>query len=105
MASATYFFVETEGIKLPDGTIFGAGIHLTYQIMGRAEGDYMDVFRIYYYTGKEFIRQCEPLRYREMRAWVHDQVKHYTSCGMKLWEANHSEWSKATYKKLVTEEW
>lgn len=105
MASALYLFVETDGVKLPDGTIFGAGVELKYQIMGRAECDYKDAFHIFYFTGEEFIRQSEPLRYGEMRAWVHDQVKHYTSCGMKLWVTNHSEWDKATYKKLVTEEW
>ena len=105
MASATTFFVETEGVKLPDGTVWGAGIKPVYQITGRAEGDWMDVFHIYYHAGNTWNPQCDPLRYREMREFVHNLVRHYDSCGMKLWEANHSEWDKATWKKQVTEEW
>lgn len=105
MASSKYLFVETDGIKLTDGTVFGAGISLKYQITDGAIGDYMDTFHIFYFSGNDRIRQCDPMRYKEMREWVHDQVKHYNSCGMKLWEADHSEWDKAKYKKLVTLDW
>lgn len=105
MTSATYLFVETEGIKLPDGSIYGAGIELKYQIKRGSDGDYMDAFHIFYTIGARWMRMCNPMSYRKMRDWVHEQVKHYTGCGMKLWEADHSDWDKAKHKKIVTLDW
>lgn len=99
------FFVESEGVKLPDGSVFGAGIEPMFEIVSRSEGDYLDVFRIYQCTGEHWMMICEPMRYREMREWVHSMVKHYDSCGMKLLEANLRDWDKASGKKLVTLDW
>ena len=101
MTSATYFFVESEGIRLPDGSVFGAGTDLMYQI---THGEsYVDSFKIYQFINGQRLPISNPMRYNEMKAWVHDIAKHYTDHGMKLWEASGSEWSKASYKKLVDE--
>lgn len=105
MATAMTFFVENDGIKLPDGTVWGGGITPVHQITDRAEGDYLDVFHIYFWTGKQWIPESNPLRYREMRELVHSWVRHYDSCGMKLWQTDHSEWDKAKTKTLVTLDW
>lgn len=106
MMNSMSFFVECKGILLPDGTVFGGGTDLAYEIThGDNGGDSADVFHIYQIIGKNRIMICDPMRYQEMRKWVHDQVKHYEACDMKLWEANHCEWDKATYKKLVTLDW
>lgn len=103
MASATHFFVESEGIKLPDGTIFGGGFNYAY-LISHGE-DETDTFKIYQVIGRKYVRISDPMRYREMKAWVDDQISHYNSCGMKLWIADHSDPKMMTYKKqLVTAE-
>lgn len=105
MATAMNFFVESEGIKLPDGSVFGAGVTHEYDVL-RSENR-PDAFTVYQYIGKERIPVTENTNwtYRQMREWVHEQVQHYESCGMKLWIADHSEWNKAKVKELVTMDW
>ena len=106
MMSTISFFVESAGIKLPDGTVFGGGIDLKYLITDGAKGSGTAYpFVIYHVIGKDTIRIGDPKNYREMREWVHEQVAHYESCGMKLWVADHSDWGKAKYKKIVTMDW
>lgn len=105
MTTATYFFVESEGIKLPDGTVWGGGKELKFQIM-RGESR-PDMFTIYEYIGKHRVAKFnhDNLDYKAMKAFVTAELHYYESVGMKFWAANHSEWDKATYKTLVTEEW
>lgn len=110
MASAMYLFVESEGLRLPDGTlytlpdgtVFGAGISLQYQIMDGENRP--DMFTFYSFVGeRRFPVDQRNHTWREMRDFLDQQIKHYNGCGMKLYIADHSEWSKATYKKLLSD--
>ena len=105
MVSATNFFVESEGIKLPDGTVFGAGVTHEYDILKGENRP--NAFTIYQYIGKQRIPVTgnENWTYHQMREWVHEQVRHYESCGMKFWMADCSDWSKAKVKTVVTLDW
>lgn len=105
MTSATYIYLESEGLMLPDGTVFGGGVELKFQIMkGESRPN---AFTIYEFIGGIRVAKFnhDNLGYREMVDWLHSEVEYYETAGMKLWEANHSEFDKATYKKQVTLEW
>ena len=99
MASTMHFFVESEGIKLPDGTVFGGGYEYLYLISNGE--DETDTFKIYQVIGGRYIRISDPMRYMDMKAWVIEQIKHYNSCGMKFWIANHSDPKMQTYRKQL----
>ena len=100
--SSVSLFVESDGIRLPDGTVFGAGIEHKYDIThGDNGGDYADVFRIYQIIDGQRISITDPLRYKEQRNWLRETAMHYRQNGMKLWKANNSDWNKATHKILV----
>lgn len=105
MVSSIYLFVESEGIKLPDGTVWGGGYELKYQIT-RSESR-PDMFKIYEYIGTHRVAKfnSDNLEYKQMREFVHGEARYYETAGMNVWAANHSEWEKATSKTLVTEEW
>ena len=106
MMHCVSLFVESDGVVLPDGSTFGAGIEHKFDIVhGDNGGDYADVFHIYQIIGKDRSMVCDPCRYKEMRNFVRDLAKHYISCGMKLWKANNSDWNKATHKMLVSEDY
>lgn len=105
MTSAMYFFIESEGIRLPDGTVFGAGITHEYDVLKGENRP--DMFTAYQYIGKQRVSVFNGvnLNYRQMRTWVHDEVRYYEAHGMKLWMADRSEWDKAKVKTLVTLDW
>lgn len=105
MTTSTYFFVESAGVKLPDGSVWGGGIELKYQIM-RGESR-PDMFTIYEYIGHNRVAKFnhDNLDYKAMRCFVIEELHYYGSVDMKLWVANHSEWEKATRKELVTEDY
>lgn len=99
MASAMHFFVESEGIKFPDGTIFGAGCEYAY-LISHGE-DETDTFKIYQVIGKKYVRISDPMRYKDMKAWVNEQIEHYNSCGMKFWITDHSDPKMMKFKKQL----
>lgn len=97
MISTTKLFVESEGIQLPDGSVFGAGVEHTYDIVN-VDSIY---FEIYQYIGKHRIKIADPMGYMDMKKWVIEQIHHYNENGFKFWSANSSDWSKATYRKQL----
>lgn len=101
MTSSMHFFVESEGITLPNGIVFGGGCEYKYLISHGECG--MDAFKIYQVVDGKYIRISEPIRYKEMKAWVDEQIAHYNSCGMKLWLADHSDPKMQTYKKRLVD--
>lgn len=105
MTSVICFFVESEGILLPDGSVFGAGVSHEYDVM-KGE-NVVNLFTIYQYIGKKrvSITGNENWSYKQMREWVHEQARHYTSCGMRFWSTDRSDWNKAKEKILVDENW
>jgi hypothetical protein len=101
MMTSISYFVKSEGIRLPDGTVWGGGVELKYSITHGE--DFMDTFKIFEHIGKDRIRISDLMRYKEMKEWLMNTAKHYKNNGMELWAANHSDWDKATYKTIVDE--
>ena len=102
MMSTVSVFVESEGITLPDGSVYGAGFTHMYDIThGDNGGDYLDVFRVYQIVGDRRISVADPMTYKEMRNFLTGEANHYKKNGMRLWKANHSDFEKATHKVLV----
>lgn len=99
MTSTMHFFIESEGIRLPDGTIFGEGTEYTYMITHHE--DETDTFKIYQVIGGKYFRISDPMRWTDMKAWVDAQIEHYRSCGMKFMVADHSDPRMQTYKKQL----
>lgn len=99
MTSTMHFFVESEGIELPDGTIFGGGCEHAYSI-SHGE-DATDTFKIYQIIGGSYVRIADPMRYKEMKEWVIEQILYYNSNGMKFWITDNSNLKKSTYKKQL----
>ena len=97
MASSMHFFVESEGIRLPDGMVFGGGCDYAY-LISHGE-DETDTFKIYQVIGGKYVRISDPMRYKDMKSWVDEQIEHYNSCGMKFWIADHSDPKMMKYKK------
>lgn len=99
MADSIHFFVESEGITLPDGTVFGGGCEYAYMITHKE--DYTDTFRIYQVIGGRYVRVSDPMRYKAMKTWVDDQIDHYNSCGMKFYVADHNDPKLMKYRKQL----
>ena len=103
MTSTMHFFVESEGIRLPDGSVFGGGCNYAF-LISHGE-DETDTFRIYQVIGGKYVRISDPMRYSQMKTWVLDQIHHYNSCGMKFWIADHSDPKMMKFRKqLLTAE-
>ena len=103
MATSTYIFLESYGIKLNDDTIWGGGIELKFQVM-RSESR-VDFFTVYEFIGSQRIAKFnhDNLTYRQLKDWLNEELHYYDSVGMKLHLANASDWNKATFKQIVTE--
>ena len=86
MASVIHYFVESKGIKLPDGTVWGAE---TKEMLQVVDGT-VNRFRVFDVVGKNRIEkhQGKNLDWKEMREQVLEFVNRQFSLGNRVFDNN-----------------
>ncbi|MBO7624396.1 MAG: hypothetical protein J6S82_03710 [Bacteroidales bacterium] len=86
MASVTHYLVKSEGIKLPDGTVWGAE---TKEMLRVVDGT-VNRFRVFDVIGKDLIEkyQGKNLDWKEMRELVLEFVNRQFSLGNRVFDEN-----------------
>ena len=103
MNHCSHFFRESQGITLPDGTVFGKGFSEFLMVVDGS--DRPGMFRVYEIVGSHMIEK-ESGRYytwREMHQMVIDLIKYQISIGNKVWQGDNCEWKNVRWKKEVTD--
>lgn len=103
MNHCSHFFSESQGITLPDGTVFGNGFREVVRVVDGS--DRPGMFRVYEVFGSHLVEK-ESGRYygwREMHKMVIDLLQYQISIGNTVWQADNCEWDRVTWKKQITD--
>lgn len=86
MACAMHYWVKSEGVKLPDGTVWGAE---TKEMLRVVDGD-VNRFRVYDVIGNNLVEKIQGgnLHWKDMRQQVFEFVNRQFSLGNRVFDNN-----------------